>query len=493
MPSMPTDSVPGRTESPWLQREPAVRYPALLADLETDVLVVGAGLSGAHAAAELSARGLSVAVLERRWVSSGTTGRSTAKCTVLHGTRWSSILDDRGVDEDLRYWAGLNSDAPARIMRIVHDRDIDCDCRETDAYLTETAHSTDGLLAREARALHALDTPVESTDVIPDSPFGEVIGVRALRQVQLDPAAYTRGLFGSLAEGGVSIFESSPVRELVRETGAWHARTDGGTVRAPIVVMASLAPVRDPALLFTRMFPYAEHALEVDRHAVAVADGMWMQVDGEELTARPTKDTQGTWIIGGEHVRLASEPDERTVFARLIGATSEALGGDLSVVRHWLAMDFTTPDGLPFIGRVGRLDGLYLIGGFGGWGISKSVVAARLVADEIEGSSARSLRTLLSPNRFPSMAVMPRYLKENIHTARRLVFPCPEQRHLPSAPVPASVAFSEPPRCTHMGCRTVVNTVEETIDCPCHGSRFAPDGTVLTGPARRDMTPTGEH
>ena len=41
--------------------------------------------------------------------------------------------------------------------------------------------------------------------------------------------------------------------------------------------------------------------------------------------------------------------------------------------------------------------------------------------------------------------------------------------------------------CTHRGCEVAFNAEANTLDCPCHGSRFHPDGTVLRGPARKAL------
>src|SRR5688572_20593978 len=41
--------------------------------------------------------------------------------------------------------------------------------------------------------------------------------------------------------------------------------------------------------------------------------------------------------------------------------------------------------------------------------------------------------------------------------------------------------------CTHRACEVTYKSSENTLDCPCHGSRFKTDGSVLQGPAKRPL------
>jgi glycine/D-amino acid oxidase-like deaminating enzyme len=425
-------------------------------------------------------------VLERATVAHGTSGNSTAKVTVVHGTDWSRIVANHPVDDALKEWAALNTAAPAEFERIATGDGIACDLRHTDAYLCAPEGKSTKSLVRQHAALASLGVPVREMEKVEFSPLGAVTAFGLWRQVQIDPYAFCTGVMNASVHEGCTLYENSAVRSLERTRDGWIARTDAGSVRAPVVVMASLAPARDPLLLFARLFPYAHYAIETI--PTAQTDGMWIEAGGDYLTARPVREAEGRWIFSGSSARLAATPHASQPLEQLTADVMQATGAG-EPYRYWMAEDYSTPDGLPFAGRVGPRDGLYYIGGFGGWGMTKAQVCAAFVADLIEGSDRSALAGLLSPGRMPQRSTWHYLLSENVTTLKHLVFPEPSQKHL-TAPVEA-LGLSEgdtPPRCTHLGCLPQFNEVDQTLDCPCHGSRFAADGEPLYGPARRPLS-----
>ena len=103
---------------------------------------------------------------------------------------------------------------------------------------------------------------------------------------------------------------------------------------------------------------------------------------------------------------------------------------------------------------------MYVATGFNKWGITSSMVAAMLLTDLIAGKRNEAAK-VFSPQR---SIFKPQLFINGFEAAVNLLSLTPK-------------------RCPHLGCALKWNRAEHTWDCPCHGSRFTDDGTLIDNPA----------
>jgi len=129
-----------------------------------------------------------------------------------------------------------------------------------------------------------------------------------------------------------------------------------------------------------------------------------------------------------------------------------------------------TLDGVPYIGSYSsRTPGLYVATGFNKWGMTSAMVSAMLLSELVQGKK-HPWEALFSPNR---SILRPQLLVNAVESTVNLLTPTA-------------------PRCPHLGCALKWNAQEHSWDCPCHGSRFTEEGTLLDNPATGDLKKTPE-
>ena len=138
---------------------------------------------------------------------------------------------------------------------------------------------------------------------------------------------------------------------------------------------------------------------------------------------------------------------------------------DASEKCAWATQDCMTLDGIPYIGRYsGRTEDIYVAAGFNKWGMTSSMTAAMILSDMVLGRENR-YAGIFSPSR----TILRRQLAVNdFEAVVNLLTPTSK-------------------RCPHMGCALKWNRAEHTWDCPCHGSRFDRDGSLIDNPATGDI------
>ncbi len=495
--------------------ESPVAYPGLVEQLDADVLVVGAGIVGLTAAESLSRAGKSVVVLEALRVGEQVTGRSTAKITSQHGLIYSSLIRDFGV-ADARKYAQANEAAIAYIAELVSSGNIACSFERKSAYLYTSTKQGFKDLQNEIAAAIKLGLPAHlCTDGA--LPFGSQVGgalgkaftvegaLRFDNQAQFHPVQYLRGLASMVAKTA-KLFEMTRVTKVEKEGDGAHYRVHteaGGSVRAKEVIIATHLPIVPDGMFFAKAYTISHPMVAAPVDPGQIPDGMFLDTGTPSHSFR-MDDSSGTphVIAVGATYKTGVPDEEAKSFQELERFLQEKFTVG-NIAYRWTNEDFQSMDGLPFIGSASSgSKNLYVATGFNAWGITNGTMAACLIADLILGRE-NSVADLFDATRVKPLVGGGEFVKSNLQTAKHFVQDRFLTGHDKDLNLPAGqarivkqgdktlaayrddsgVLHAVSALCTHMGCVVGWNATDRTWDCPCHGSRFAPDGTVVHGPA----------
>ncbi|MET8679347.1 FAD-dependent oxidoreductase [Streptomyces sp. NPDC004647] len=497
-------------ESYWMASTESTAHPSLETDLEVDVVVIGGGIAGLCTAWELKRAGADVALLEADRIGSGVTGYTSAKLTSLHSLAYTRLREDHG-PESARLYAESHQDAIGHVERVCADLGADAELERVPAYTYMESAERVGEIRAEAEAAREAGLPasfVTETDL----PFPVAGAVRVADQMQFHPRKFLLALARDLADRGGHIFERSRAVGLHDGARCRVTTESGATVVARDVVVATHYPIFDRAMLFTRLKPRRELVAAAVLPAERAPAGMYITPEQHTRSVRGAPlhaDGQRLLIVTGESFTPGTgEAEER--FERLAAWTRSRFP-EARLGYRWAAQDNDTTDGVPYIGHSHPgTQHVYVATGFGGWGLSGGVLSGRLLAAHITGSPRPPWTELYDPRRLPRLREASALLGQQAFVAKHFVGDRLHTSHVDSAAdiPPGSGAVvrirgqrcavyrdesgavtAVSARCTHLGCLVQFDAGERAWECPCHGSRFAPDGSVLHGPATRPLEP----
>ena len=473
------------------------RHAPLEEDEKVDVAIVGGGITGLTAARLLDRAGRKVTVLEQNRIGSGTTGGTSAHVTQVPDHRYSELVSKfdrdtiRQVVESTR--AGLE-----RIAAFIEEDGISCDWARIPAYLYTEDKDEVSRLEEEADASRSVGMAAEFVREVP-LPFPAAGAVRYDNQARFHPLKYLGGLAEKL-QG--RIHEETRVLK-VEGDGPYRVETERGTVTADAVLFATHTPAGF-SLLHAELEPLRSYVLGVRLRNQEPPDGLFFD------TAEPYNYTrrQGeVLIVGGkDHKTGHGDPDES--FRALEEYVRQRWNVE-SIDHRWSAQFYDPPDGLPLIGQAFTSPRVFVSTGYSGTGLVFGTVGGMLMTDlvlEREPEWARIYR----PTRLKPLAGGPHIAKMNLESAADFVkdrltvhriddvseVPVGEGQVVRLGGEKVAIyrekedkVHAVSPVCTHAGCLVHWNGSEKSWDCPCHGSRFSPDGEVLEGPAVKALEP----
>jgi len=497
------------TQPFWIDSAPLPNFPQLDRDEEVDVVVVGGGITGLTAAYLLTLEGRRVALLERERCAQIDTGHTTAHLTMVTDQMLSELVKRFGRDHAQAAWeAGLA--AIGQIDSIAGELQLDCDFDWVPGFLhAPMTQPPDAKVIATLRDEAALAAELGfDASFVDDVPFAARPGIRFENQARFHPRKYLAGLARAISDRGGMIFEHSAADAFCDEPRTVSA--NGHTIACGEIVLATHTPLMGTAgmlsatLFQTKLSLYTTYVVGARVAKGRIPDALfWDTEDPYHYLRLEPQAGYDLAIFGGEDHKTGQADDTTACFARL-EAKLAAIAGDVEVLHRWSGQVIETADGLPFIGEMAPHQ--FAGTGYAGNGMTFGTLAGMMATDKIAGR-ANPWTALFDPSRTAIRGAWD-YVKENKDYPYYLVrdrFAGAEGKSLRAVPRGAgkvldvngkSIAAYRDEHgtltqksavCTHMGCIVDWNEAERSWDCPCHGSRFKPDGSVIAGPAEAPL------
>jgi glycine/D-amino acid oxidase-like deaminating enzyme len=501
-----------RVTSLWLDDRAEPPWTATELDAGTqsaEVIVVGAGITGLMTAVLLARAGKDVLVLEARTVGACTTGNTTAKISLLQGSHLSKILSKHGPELARAYVDG-NREGQSWVLN--HCESHGVAVQREDAYTY--AQSDKGVPSARAELAASQKVGLAATwENNADVPFPYQGGVRLADQAQFDPMAFLDALVVELLGHGGRLVEHTRVRRVSGRAKNLRVHVNDAKQReveleAGKLVLATGIPILDRGGYFARLKPSRSYCLAF-KVPGDITRPMMISTDSPTRSVRYAPAADGErLIVGGAGHTVGRKKSPSKALEELSSWARKHYPG-ATQTHFWSAQDYTPIDDLPYVGPIlpGN-ESIYVATGFNKWGMTNGAAAALALSSRLLGGRMDWSKAFASwsPHELSGLpTAMQANLEVGFNLTKGWVTPATRTIHRDPGEDEGGVVSGPPwhlearcrvdgkehhvsPVCPHLGGIVNWNDADKAWECPLHGSRFAPDGTLLEGPATRDLT-----
>lgn len=393
----------------------AFPYPSLEGDIDCDVCVVGAGLTGISAALNLAERGLSVVVLDASKVGWGASGRNGGQMIAGYACGIDTFASQLDEAEVRAVWQ-MGQETIDIIRDRVHRHAIDCDL--TFGYLHAANKPRDVTALQQDRDDMARRFGQSDLRWVPKEDMGQFVesdrylgGLFDPQSGHLHPLNYTLGLARAARAAGVRLFENSFVEGLMPASGGGHTVvTARGRVRAAYVVLACNAYLGELAPATARkIMPVGTYVIATEPLGEA-RGGALMPANAAVCDSRFVLDyfrmsTDRRMLWGGKVSYSTMQPPNLARAMRSDMLKTFPQLEDARIDYAWGGLCDITMNRAPHFGRLAPT--VYFAQGFSGHGVNTTGLAGKLIAEAIAGQASRfDLFAKLDHRDFPGGALL---------------------------------------------------------------------------------------
>lgn len=531
----------------WINSEKnKEKYNKLEKNIETDICIIGGGITGISTAYYLTKENLKVTVLDMGKIGFQTTGNSTAKITSQHGLFYKDLKDSKGEDFARLYY-DANEDAIKNIKKIVEKEKIQCDLECQSAYVLAANREEVQKVKDEVEVVRGFGGHaeyLEREDIDKNLLIlNPLAAIRFKNQAQFNSYKYTIELAKICKNLGANIYENTKVVDVRDEKDYYYLETeDGYKIKAKYLVMTTKYPIINiPGFYFMKMYQSTSYGISIPVKE-KLFDGMYITSTNPKVSLRMAKvdnniikdvvdgnienyakqdkenrkrvkekqnskiDNEYVLIVVGADHKTGEKTDLSNSYKKLENIAKQIYPQG-KVENYWNTEDCITLDKIPYIGKYSTMwENAYVATGFNKWGITTSNIAANIITDMIIGRKNRYEDIFISTRVEPvkNRQEVGNMLKETVNSLVLKKFELPEREQASLKNEEGKIIeiegekvgaykdkegriYTIVPKCAHLGCELSWNNLDKTWDCPCHGSRYDYTGKMLYGPTVKDL------
>ena len=505
-------------KSYWIDSEKEKeKYKELKEDIETDICIIGGGITGVSVSYYLNKYKIKNVILEKDRICSRTSGYSTAKVTSQHGLFYKYLIDSQGIEFAKKYYKA-NEEAIQNISQIINKESIDCNFTRESAYVfTQKIEDVQKIkdevqavqsFGGKANYVEAQDIQINKINAESDCRIKALAAIEFPNQGMINPYKYVSGLAKVCENSGTQIYEHSKVMDFEEAEKGYHIILENGSrVKAKYVVIATKYPIVNfPGMYFLKMYQSTSNVIVVEPKG-ELFEGLYINSEDPTISLRTIQEKGANFVVVAGFDHKTGSKIELENGYQYLEKVAKDMYPNCKVKYRWNTEDCISLDKIPYIGEFSNtMPHVYVATGYNKWGITSSNVAANIIVDKIMGKESEYEEVFRATRLEPmkNHKEMGNMIKESIHSLVLNKLDIPEETESQIENGQGGIVeiegkkvgiyknnqgevFKVKPVCMHLGCELAWNNLDKTWDCPCHGSRYTYEGKLIYGPSVKNL------
>lgn len=459
-------------------------------DLETDILIIGGGITGISTAYFLMNSNKKVTIIDKSTIGMGVTCKTTAKINYLQGIIYQQLEKNFDIKTSKLYFDS-QLEAIELIKQIIQKEKIDCDLEKCDSIIFTKKKSGFSKIETEQKILKSWGVKCKTINTL-QIHFPIQYGISVPNTYTFHPLKYINSL-KKVINKKINIYEHVMALEITKKNDIFEIKTNQGIISSKYVIVTCHYPFFiKPSFIPIKTYVEREY---VNASKFKIDDNYFtaISIDSTLHSIRFYKDYI---IYGSNKHRLTNKIEYKNNYEKSKNDFKRLFSKEPEYT--WMNQDIVSNDGLPIIGVMDKKQpNLFVATAFGAWGMTNGTIAAKILTDIILGKDNKYI-DLFNPQRINTTNIVnsivgamhyakvylqttvkknPVFYNDSVYIIKingkyyGVYYDYYGKKHIVNH------------KCPHMMCNLVFNDEEKTWDCPCHGSRFDIDGNVIEGPA----------